>query len=132
MKFKFDWSVVVGAPTEEDAISDLANNLSTIARHLGNGRALSDCDPSFSLTKADDEAEHHDLRTDHTTKKHGPIPLNLDPTSDQGKAYAKQIEDEAAETQRQQVALERARRSDAEIMAEHSAKEQAALNGDQK
>lgn len=116
--------VVVEARSLEDALQAIASHFSTIARHVGNGTSLADCGPEFSLAKGADDLKAVDL-TDGVTQANGPIPLNLDPASPAGKAHAEQLAREKSEREARKAAIANAGKSDAEIMAEHSAKEQA-------
>lgn len=63
MKFSFSTKIVVEASSQEDALSQVATRIGTIARHLANGEALADAKPFFKLTEAL-KGEVTDLRAD--------------------------------------------------------------------
>lgn len=119
--------VVVEARSLEDALQAIASHFSTIARHVGNGTPLAECGPEFDLVAGPESLEAVSL-TDAVTQSKGPIALSLDPESPAGKAHAEQLAREKTEREARKAAIANAGKSDAEIMAEHSAKEQAKLN----
>jgi len=128
MKFKFDMSVTVEAKSLEDALGAICSHISTVNRQMASG--LKDLAPEFIIAEIDAKTEAVDL-TDKVTQSRGPIPLDLDPKSAAGIALVEQQKVRDAEAARTAAALANAGRSDAEILAEHSAAEQAALNAPQ-
>lgn len=125
MNFRFTADLVIAATSPEDLLSKLAAHLGDTARHLGNGYSVADVCQHFKVeeTKADAVA-----LDDHILAANGPVELDLDPKSPAGIARAEQQVREKSEREARKAAIANASRSDAEIMAEHSAKEQAALN----
>lgn len=123
-KFRFDMSsVVVEARGMEEALQAVASHISTVARQQASG--VEDVAPEFTIEQVDDDAKAVDL----TDNSHGPIELDLDPKSPAGVAMVEQKAREKTEREARQAARANEGKSDAEIMAEHSAKEQASLNG---
>jgi hypothetical protein len=142
-RFRFVADFTANASNLEALLSNLSNHLATMARHAGSGRSEADVCSLFKVeeVKVDEAAEEAalkanpdfddgtvDLRHDHITAEHGPIELDLDPKSTAGIARAEQLVREKSEREAQKAALANVGRSDADIMAEHSAKEQADLN----
>lgn len=130
MKYKFECSIVVAAASVEDALGAVASHISTVNRQMASG--VEDCAPEFAIAQVDDKADAVDL-TDKVSQKFGPIELDLDPKSTAGIALEQQKAAAKAEAktlivgvdvQRSGIVIER---SDAEVMAEHSAREQATL-----
>jgi hypothetical protein len=127
MKFKFVMSAVVEAGSEEDALNKVANHIATVSRQFASD--VANIAPEFGIEQVKDDAKAVDL-TDKHTQANGPIELELDPKSSAGVALAAQKKAREAEVEVEKTRDAKANRSDAEIMAEHSANEQAALNSD--
>lgn len=146
-RFRFSADFTFNAATPEVLLSMISGHLASCARHLGNERTLDQVCQHFKVeeVKVDWDKEARDRKAaeekgqtfddgttdlhDHVAEEHGAIELNLDPNSAAGKARAAQIEREASEREALKAARANEGKTDAEIMAEHSAKEQAALNG---
>ena len=126
--FRFKADIVVLGGSAEDVLNALAGHLGDCARHLGNERAIGDVCRHFTLEEAPADSQVTDL-VDHALEESVPIELNLDPKSPAGIALAQQQEREKSEREAAAAARANEGKTDAEIMAEHSAKEQAALNG---
>lgn len=126
MKFKFDCSTVIEARSQEDALSAIADHVSTVNRQVASDRSLADCGAKFTITQVDDKAEAVPLK-DEATVALGPIELELDPKSPQGIALEEQKVAEAEAARLAEEANKKNTRTDAENLADHSAKEQAAL-----
>jgi len=124
--FRFKADLVLAAANAEDLLSMIAGHLGDTARHLGNGIAISDACKHFSIEETKADAVELD---DHILAANGPAALDLDPKSPAGVAYAEQLQREKTERETMAAARANEGKSDAEIMAEFSAKEQAALNG---
>ncbi len=95
MKFAFSLSTVIDADSLESALKQVASHVGRTATHIANERALSDCGAKFTITQVSDDTAADDLSADPIVAEHGPAPLNLDPESPEGVAYAEQ---EAAAT----------------------------------
>jgi hypothetical protein len=124
VKYKFDSSIVVEARSLEEAIQSFSSHISTIARQVGNGQSIADLGAKFSVQEVDDKAKAVDLTVPNLV----PVEPTLDPKSPafamrQDQIAAEKLEKEAAERQKANVG-----KTDAEVLAEHSAKEQGALN----
>lgn len=126
MKFKFSMDVVVEAGSVEEALGKVTSHISIVNRQQASG--IADVAAEFTIGSVDDKTVVTDL-TDKVTQSKGPIPLDLDPESPAGKAHAVQEASRKADQERAEDAKANEGKSDAEIMAAHSAKEQAALNG---
>lgn len=126
MKFAFKMDVVVEARGIEEALDQVLSHISIVKRQQASG--VDNVAPEFTLSKVADDAKVTDL-TDKVTQSNGPIDIDLDPNSAAGIARAEQLEREKTEREAQKAALANVGKTDAEIMAEYSAKEQAALNG---
>lgn len=124
--FRFKADLVIAATSAEDLLSKIAAHLGDTARHLGNGHPVADVCKHFSIEKTDAEPAELD---DHILAEHGPAELELDPESPAGKARAAQIEREKSEREARKASLANVGKSDAEIMAEVKAKEEAADPG---
>lgn len=126
MKFAFKMDVVVEARGIEEALDQVLSHISIVKRQQASG--VDNVAAEFTIAPADDKATVTDL-SDKVTQSNGPIDINLDPKSAAGIARAEQVDREKTEREAQKAALANVGKTDAEIMAEHSAKEQAALNG---
>lgn len=126
MKFQFKMDVVVEARGEEEALDKVVSHISTVQRQQASN--VDNVAAEFTIATADDKATVTDL-SDKVTQSNGPIDIDLDPNSAAGIARAEQVEREKSEREAHKTALANVGKSDAEIMADHSAKEQAALNG---
>jgi len=126
MKFAFKMDVVVEARGIEEALDQVLSHISIVKRQQASG--VDNVAAEFTIAPADDKATVTDL-SDNVTQSNGPIDINLDPKSAAGIARAEQVDREKTEREAQKAALANVGKTDAEIMAEHSAKEQAALNG---
>ncbi len=62
-KFRFKGEVVVEADSEEDALRQVAQNISTAARHLGDGESINNTGAFFTLA-GDARGEPVDVRVD--------------------------------------------------------------------
>lgn len=118
-------NLVVAAGSLEGALAAVADHFATISRHIGSGRELAECGPEFEIAQTKDDVEAADL-TDQVVQNHGAIPLTLDPESPQGKAL--EAQEAARKIEREAAARAKANegRSDAEIMADVKAREEAA------
>lgn len=134
-KFSFEMApLVLFANSIEEALGQVGSHISTVARHVASERLLEDCKPKFSISELDapkpeelNEINPEDhVHFDHATAKHGPIPLNLDPTSSAGIAHAKQQTDRKTVAEAAAKAIAKDTRTDAENLALHSEAEQAA------
>lgn len=124
MKFKFDCSIVVEAVDIETALGAITSHISTVNRQVASG--LEDCAPEFSISRTSNDAVAVDL-TDRLSQANGAIALELDPKSPAGIAYAAQLKARADAGEKLAGEAPREPRTDAEILAEHSAREQAEL-----
>lgn len=142
-RFRFSADFTFNAATPEVLLSMISGHLASCARHLGSEREIDhvcrhfkieelnvDWDAEAAARKADPTFDDGttDLH-DHVLEEHGVIDLDLDPASPASKARAEQVEREKSEREAKNKALANVGKTDAEIMAEHSAKEQARLNG---
>lgn len=126
MKFAFKMDVVVEARGIEEALDQVLSHISIVKRQQASG--VDNVAAEFTIAPADDKATVTDL-SDKVTQSNGPIDIELDPNSAAGVARAEQLEREKTEREDLKARLANVDKTDAEIMAEHSAKEQAALNG---
>lgn len=126
--FRFKADLTLSAQNPEQLLSLLAGHLADCSRHLGNERSLSDVCKHFTVEEAPADSKADEL-VDHALEEHGTIELTLDPKSPAGIALAEQQKREKTEREAAAAARANEGKSDAEIMAEFSAKEQAALNG---
>lgn len=125
----------------ETLLSDAASHFAAMSRHVGNGRPIENVCALFQIeeVKVDEAAEAAalakdpdfddgtvDLKHDHIVDEHGPIALTLDPDSAAGKAHAEQLSRETSEREQRKLALAKDSRTDAENLALHSDREQAA------
>jgi len=120
LKFKLDSSIVVEARSLEEAIQSFSSHISTVARQVGNGRSITELGAKFSIQEVDDKTKAVDL----TVPNLAPVEPTLDPESPayaalQDQKAARKLEEEAAATR-----TANAGKTDAEVLAEFSAKEQ--------
>lgn len=124
MKYKFDSSVVVEGRSAEEAIQAFSSHISTIARQVGNGRSITELGAKFSVQEVDDKTKATDLVVPNLE----PVEPTLDPESPAGVARAAQKAREKLDEEEAQRKQANAGKSDAEVLAEFSAREQAANN----
>lgn len=127
MKFAFKMDVVVEARGIEEALDQVLSHISIVKRQQASG--VDNVASEFVIYEASDQKVAVTDLTDKVTQSNGPIDIDLDPNSAAGIARAEQLEREKTEREAQKAALANVGKTDAEIMAEYSAKEQAALNG---
>jgi hypothetical protein len=142
-RFRFVADFTFNADSAETLLSAISTHLGDCSRHLANERPLGevcqhfkieevsvDWDKEAAARKADPAFDDGttDLH-DHVLEEKGPVELTLDPDSPAGKALAEQQAREKSEREARAAQLANAGKSDAEIMAEFSAKEQAKLTG---
>jgi len=146
-RFRFVADFTFNADSAETLLNTIAGHLSDCGRHLGNDRTLDQVCQHFKIeeVKVDWDKEARDRKAaeekgqtfddgttdlhDHVLEEQGAIELNLDPASPAGKARAEQIEREKSEREALKAARANEGKTDAEIMAEVKAKEEAADPG---
>jgi hypothetical protein len=143
-RFRFTADFTVDADSVETLLNRISSHLGDAARHVGNERPVSDACKHFGVEEVsvDWKAEaaaraaaaekglaFDDGTTDlhdHALDEHGTIALNLDPKSPAGMALVEQETARKAEREAAERARANASKSDAEIMADLRAREEAA------